>query len=263
MKTKNLFALMMFVVPFLFISCGKNETDDGSFDFKLHDYRVDNVLYPKGSKLKRIYNCFDNYRSLNAEYQYDNFGRISRVDFGTEPNIRFDIYSYNSKGELEKISSYYESLENPSNLSKTIVYSYDTDGNKIKEQTEWFSGLMEVEISLYQYNGKKLVKQEYYRDDQLKYYKIFEYENDKLIKEKFLVPNSPDYGTTEHFYDKTLLVYSVQYSNNSKTDITGDERKYYDRNDNLIRKVANIPGLSSSVYYPGMAFYVTNEYEYE
>ena len=262
MKTRNLFLMMMFVLLFLLISCGKNEMNDANYDFKVHDYRVDNVLYPKGSKLKRFYDCFSDYRILRTEYQYDTYGRICRVDFGTEPNKKFDVYSYNSEGELEKISSYYVPYEDLPDLFRTTVYFYDTEGNKIKVQTEWYGGLMEVENDLYQYNGKKLVRQEHYINDQQTYYKVFEYKNDKLVKEKFFVPDSTDYGTTEHFYDNVLLVYSVQYSNNSKTDFMGDERKYYDLNDNLVKIVANMPGLSSAVY-PGVAFYVTSEYEYE
>ena len=149
MKTKSLLVMMMFVLLFMFVSCEKNEIDNGSFDFKVHDYRIENVLYSKGSKLKRFYDCFGEDRILRAEYQYDAYNRISRVDFGTESE-RFDIYSYNSKGELEKISSYFASHENFPNPFKTIVYSYDTEGNKNKEQTEWFAGVTRVEYNLYQ-----------------------------------------------------------------------------------------------------------------
>ena len=249
----------MFVLLFMLVSCEKNESDNGSFDFNIHDYRVENVLYSKGSKLKRVYQVYsEESKRLQAEYQYDTYGRISRVDFGTESN-RFDIYLYNSKGELEEISSYYD-LPNP---FKIIVYTYNTEGKKIKEQTKWSAGVTSVEYDLFQYNGKKLVRQEHYEEDHQTYYKVFEYESDELVREKFFVPGSPDYGTTEHFYDKTLLVYSVSYSNNSKADLMGDDKKYYDWNDNLIRKVENIPGLSSSTYYPGLTFYVTSEYEYE
>jgi hypothetical protein len=207
MKTKNFITAMLLVFPFLLLSCGKNDvTDNGSV---LHDYRVNNVLYAKGSKLKHVYQVYDDgSKILRVEYSYDNLGRISRLDRGFELWIDYDIYLYNTEGKLEKISSYEQYLNNPLNLKQTISYSYNADGNKVKELYEWedLNSEMQTWYYLYYYNGKQLTKREYYKDDQLSSYVAFEYEDDKLKKEKTYAPESDDFLTTEHSYDKNLLL---------------------------------------------------------
>jgi len=263
MKTKNLFVMMIFVFPIIFVGCGKNEMDDGDFDFKLDDYRVENVLYPKDGKLKRIYQVFDNSRILNVEYSYDNLGRISRSDRGSESGNSYEIYLYNTKGQLESILSYWQYLDNPPNLSQTINYSYDIDGNKVKEQYEWedLNFVMQSRYILYHYNGNKLMRQENYEKGQLYNYSVYEYKGDKIAKEKIFTPESNDYGTRDYYYDQDLLIYSILYVDNPKSGFVSDDRRYYDRNDNLIKIVGNYPGLSS--WSDATSFYVTSEYEYE
>ena len=254
MKTRSLLVMMMFVLPFIFVNCGKNEVSDGSFDFKVHDYRVENVLYPKGSKLKNVYH----QNRFYAEYKYDEANRISRINYGDDI-YAYEIYQYNSKGELEKISSYVN-LNNSPVLNHTYLYSYDAIGNKVTEQID-FTDNRETVNNLYNYSGGKLTKQEHYEGNKQTHYIIYEYKSDKLVKEKFFVPGEKDFITTEYLYEEGLLVYSITYSGNPESGFGRDERDYYDKNDNLIKRVANIPGLSS--YSGATAFYVTWEYDYE
>jgi len=63
MNTKSLFALMMIICPLIFASCEKNKMDDEPVmddnpvmddSTVILDYRVQNVLYEEGSKLKNI-----------------------------------------------------------------------------------------------------------------------------------------------------------------------------------------------------------------
>lgn len=57
MKTKRLFAIMMFILPLAFVSCGKDEGKEEMDDdlvIVAHDYRVQDVLYAKGSMLKQV-----------------------------------------------------------------------------------------------------------------------------------------------------------------------------------------------------------------
>ena len=264
MKTKNLFAVIMFVLPFFLVSCEKSEIDNGSFDFKIFDYRVENVLYPKDSKLKRVYQVWsDDSKMLRTEYSYDNFGRISRSDADYGDWKYYDLYLYNVKGQLESKSSYEKHLDNSPNLRQTVIYSYNTEGNKVKELVEWEDANSKTQTRhyLYQYNGKKLMKTETYENDKKQSYCIYEYKSDILVKEKFFVPDEKDYVTTEHFYDQNLLVYSITYHENPKSGFMHDERKYYDKNDNLIKTVTNMPGLSSMA--GATSFLVMWEYEYE
>ena len=50
MKVNKVLILFILTV-FLFSSCGKNEMDNNS---DIHDYRVNDVLYPKNAKLKQV-----------------------------------------------------------------------------------------------------------------------------------------------------------------------------------------------------------------
>ena len=254
MKTKSLFAMMVFVLPFLFVSCGKNEIENNSVIPVIHDYRIDDVLYGKGSKLKHIYHQSRFY----AEYLYDESDRISRINYGDD-TYAYAIYQYNIKGELEKISSYVD-VENSPVLNSTCVYSYDAKGNKEKEQID-FTDNRETVHNLYKYSGGKLTKQEHYEGNRQMYYIVYEYKGELLVMEKFYVPDEKDFVSTEYFYAEGLPVYSITYSGNSESGFGRDERMYYDGNDNLIKRVDNIPGLSS--YSGATAFYVTWEYEYE
>ena len=42
--------MMTFGFFFMFVGCEKSEKGNDSFDFKVHDYRVDNVLYKGDEK---------------------------------------------------------------------------------------------------------------------------------------------------------------------------------------------------------------------
>jgi len=244
MNAKNL-SFTITVVFFLLLSCEKNETDNNSVIPVIHDYRIDDVLYEKDSKLKYVYR----QDRLYAEYIYDKSNRISRINYGVDI-YAYEIYQYNTKGELEKISSYYQPPD--LGLGHTYVYSYDTNGNKVKEQIN-FTDNRETVDNLYKYSGGKLTKQEHYEGKQMTFYKVYEYKGDLLLKEKFYVPGEKDFNTTEYFYKEGILVYLLAGWR--------DERYYYDRNDNLIKCVANIPSLSSSL--GTTEFYVTEEYKYE
>ena len=254
--------MMMFVLPFIHTSCEKNEIDRGSFDFKVHDYRVENILYPKDSKLKCVYQAFSNYRQLHDTYTYDNLGRISRVDWDYDIWKVYDIYLYNQKGQLEKISKYEATIDNSPSLRQTTSYSYNQKGDIIKESIEWkdLNSKVQTRYNLYWYNGMKLTEMETYENDRKQSSRVYEYNGDILIKEKFFVPDEKDYIITEHFYNQNLLVYSITYLKNPESGFLRDQRKYYDQNDNLVKTVDNVPGLSS--YSEATAFYVIWEYEY-
>ena len=258
MNTKNLNFVVLFVFFTFLLSCSKNEIDNAP---EIHDYRVQDILYPKDSKLKRVYHVFDNHKDFATEYLYDDLGRISRVNFALAR--RYDIYHYNAKGQLETISKYDEYLENPPVLIDKFVYFYDTEGTKVKELNEFGFPYLGVQTwsNIYLYKNKKLAKKEYYEDDQLKYYIVYEYKGNILKKERFCVPESKDYGTIEHFYDQGLLVYSTQYNNEDAKSALMYEMRYYDWNNNLIKLVQNRPGLSS--YSGATVFLIRWEYEYE
>ena len=171
MNAKKLNFTMLIVFFALLLSCEKNEMENNSVIPVIHDYRVQDILYPKDSKLKYVYQVFDTYKNVTTEYLYDNLGRISRVNFVLAS--RCDIYQYNAKGQLETISTYDEYLESPPVLIQTIIYSYDVNGNKEREQTD-FADNRETVYNLYKYSGGKLTKQEHYEGNQQTYYIVYE-----------------------------------------------------------------------------------------
>lgn len=149
---------MMFVISFLLISCEEKEAwSDVDFDFTIHDHRVQDVLYPRNSKLKRVYQVYSDGSRLQTpekEYTYDKWDRVSRVDYdyeaykdlplswndGTPYPIdevleHYVLYQYNEKGLLEKESFYYiVTFDNLPNLRQSVSYLYDEKGNKVKEE---------------------------------------------------------------------------------------------------------------------------------
>lgn len=258
MNIRNLNFATVFFSIILLLSCEKNETGD---DFAIHDYRVHDVLYAKGSKLKRSYDVYDgNNRKLRVEYLYDDLGRISKKDYGPDADIyAYDIYQYDVRGILEKISSYSIYREKPHVLTRTIVYSYDDKGNMEKE-TEYADNQDPV-YNLYQYIDGKRTKQEHYEGTRQTYYIVYEYQSGKPVKEKFHVPGEKGFVTTEHYYDQELLVYSITYNKDPKSGFMHDEKRYYDRNDNLIKTISNMPGLSSMSGATSFLLIWENEYE--
>ena len=248
-KIKILFAISLLILSFVLVSCGKNETND-SFKLRIHDHRVKDVLYPKGSKLKRVFLVSSDGSKSSAEYSYNNLERISRVDVdnGRVPKYYY-LYLYNEEGQLEELSSYREYPEVQPILDQTIVFSYDSEGNKLKEQTE-------LDTKLFYYSGKTLVKQEcysYYSMELISYIE-YEYENNNLVREEYHLLRSRDHSTTEYFYKDGLLVYSITYRDNPESGIQEDARRYYDLNDNLIKSVIHQYHLDFSQTFE-------NEYE--
>ena len=248
----QIIALLMYIIPFLLVSCGKNEM---SSDTDIHDYRIGDVLYAKGILLKRVYHYSDNTRSLYSEYKYDESDRISRIDYANS----FHVYLYNVKGELETISTYHESESSPV-LFSTVVHSYDNEGNKIKEQVIPENDKLLGMTTSYQYTNGKLTKQEIVVDGQSPQIILFEYKDDKVTKSKSYFQD--DCSVAEHFYDQDLLIRSISYKADYPKFIERESRYYYDLNDNLIKAATIVDRMRylSSLSGP----YIDSvEYEYE
>jgi len=272
--------LIVFTFCFLLFGCGKSEIENNPV---LHDYRVNDVLYAKDSNLKRVYryHTSDNSsRVLYAEYDYDEFGRISRIG-NADKN---ETYLYNTKGLLEKILRYKENsltlissviysydvegllkeiltyIEDTLTLINSVVYFYDDEGNKIKEQVFSHNGMLGVTHS-YEYTDGKLTKHEIVVDGQSPQIIFHEYKGDKQVKLKsYFMDNC---GVTEYFYDQNLLILTIGYNENNPKFVNSEVKYYYDRNDNLIRTTVDdrLKGIYTT--YPPDDGYDGTEYEYE
>ena len=253
---KKILFYCLFIFSSLLLSCEKNEMDGNSV---IHDYRLHDILYAKDSKLKRVYHASEDDRILYAEYKYDESGRISRIDYDGS----YETYLYNAKEELEKILTY---NKNTSGLISTLVCTYNAEGNKIKDQITSENEQMLGHYIVYQYTDGKLTKQEIVVGSQLPQYILYEYKGNKLVKTKSYFLGSANYDITENFYDQNLLVHSIgyQYYENTESGFKSSEvKRYYDRNDNLIKRVVNDYLSGSHSYITKYDNFNTWEYEYE
>jgi hypothetical protein len=251
----------------MLVSCEKNEMDDNSV---IHDYRVQNILYAKGSKLKNI-SYVESIKSTKGGsiitlYEYDGQGRISKVsqpmykdgtfifENGTIVGLySYSDYLYNDNGLLEEIIYYHSNLYEGFINLQTTTYSFDKDGNKLKEVIVYPRALpFRTDSTLYYYDNNRLKREDKYSEgyygnevwsSKLTTYIVYEYDNQgNLVKEKYYsAEDNPlfsysssysgtdkkPYSITKHFYQNGL---------NVKTEIGNirEIRRYYDKNDNLI-----------------------------
>ena len=274
MNTKSLFTVIMFVFSLILISCEKSELDGSSV---IHDYRVQNVLYAKGSKLKQISNIYGGETWYpQSEYEYDNLGRISKVAHPMYENgkmigdIGYETYIYNTKNQLEKIIYYNSNLYAGFLNLQTYIYSYDNNGNKLKTLIE-YPVINETDSILYFYEGNRLVRENKYSygtffdgDNNaytgLSSYTKYEYDNQgNLVKEaNYSRVNDTFLGFSVHIYQDGLNVQTdvfINYNVIGQTKLR-EIRRYYDNNDNLIYlESEELSPLSSSMSY-------INKYEY-
>ena len=281
MNTKNLISTMLFVFLFLLLSCEKKATDNNNnetgnniknevnnnFDTAvIHDYRVNDVLYPKNAKLKQIIsNKYGEY--VDSYYEYDDFGRINKVShpmFEKGIGIRdYEIYVYDDKSQVGKIMYYIYH-----NISETYIHSYDNNGNKLKTLIEQWN---QTDSILYFYEENRLVREDYYDSGPFESYGImyvnggfvgyteYEYNNQgDLVKENNYSRTSAPLSFSVHSYRNGLNVKTmiyVYYNVIGKTKLR-EIRRYYDENDNLIYlESQELSGLSSSISY-------SQKYEY-
>jgi len=260
---------MMFVLPFLLVSCGKNEMDDNSV---IHDFRVQNVVYAKGSKLKNI-SYVESVKSKKGgiiinQYEYDERGRISKVsqpmyedgtpmfENGTIVGLfSYSDYVYNDKGLLDKIIYYHSNIYAGFQILETRTYSYDKGGNKLKEVVEYPLALpFRTDSTLYYYDNNRLMREDKYSDgyhgnevwsSKLTTYIEYEYDNQgNLVKENyysgidtpFFSYSSSSYSSGTNKFPYSIIKHIYQNGLNIKTEIGNvrEIRRYYDKNGNLI-----------------------------
>ena len=278
MNTKSLIAIMMFVFSLILTSCKKNEMDESAV---IHDYKVQNILYAKGSKLKNI-SYVESIKSMKGgiiitQYEYDGEGRISKVSHpmykdgtpmfenGTIVGLfSYSDYLYNDNGLLEKIINYHSNLYEGFINLQTSTYLYDKDGNKLKEVIVYPRALpFRTDSTLYHYDNNRLKREDNYSDgyhgkevwnSKLATYIEYEYDSQGiLLKETtyWADENTPlryslhSYQNGVHVKTEVFTYYNII----GKTKLR-EIRRYYDKNDNLIYLESDeLSPLSSSISY--------------
>ncbi len=273
MNIKILNFTVMFVFSFLLLSCGKDEMDNDNF--VIHDYRVNDVLYAKGSKLKHI-SYVESIQSqkggmIITQYEYDEQGRISKVSQPMYENgtivglFSYSDYVYNNKGQLEEIIYYHSNIYEGFINLETRTYSYDKDGNKVKEVIVYPHALpFRTDYNLYYYDNNLKREDKYsesYHGTELWHSKLttyieYEYDNqNKLVKEtNYSATDNTPIRISVHSYQNGLNVKTEIFMNNNEK--LREIRRFYDKNDNLIY----VESEELSIYSSTMSY--VSKYEY-
>jgi len=239
MKTKlslfGLFSLLILITS----SCQKD------------DYAIPNA------KLKQVllYSSMDSKEpiSIVEEYEYDD-GKISKVSSPNYINgtivgtMKYDIYEYNSSGQLIKINNYNANLNSPTgfiNLKNTL-YDYSPEGKKIKETVEYPLGGIS-EYTYFKYSNGLLSKTEKYSGNKLESYTEYKYDkSDKVIKELFYAFDGQCISYTIHSYTGSLQTRSDFYASPSNSHYRSINR-FFDKNNNIVTLESKELSLYSSL----------------
>ena len=197
------------------------------------------------AKLKKVllYSTMDSKEpiSIVEEYEYDDNGRISKVSSPMYNNgtiagiIKYDLYEYNSSGQLIKIENYNANLNSPTGFInlKNTSYLYSEDGKKIKETIHYGSAGIS-EYSDFEYQNGLLSKTSKYSGNKLEDYTEYKYDkSDRLIKELFYAYDGQCLTYTIHNYTGSLQTKSDLYLFSSNSHYRSINR-IFDKNNNLV-----------------------------
>jgi hypothetical protein len=164
--------------------------------------------------------------------------------------IKYDLYDYNSQGQLIKIENFNANSNSPSgyiNL-KNYLFTYSADGKKEKEKIE-YPQIGSSEYSLYKYTGDKQAKIEKYDySDHLESYIIHDYDNSgNLIKMTPYGKDNQPFSYTQNTYKEGLIVKSDVFTGKDMKEHVREILSTYDRNNNLISLESNELTLYSSI----------------
>jgi hypothetical protein len=188
-------------------------------------------VQPGNARLKRILlvaspDSKDSIRILE-EYEYDEQCRISKVTYPMYKDgkiagtMSFDLYEYNTSGQLTGIRNNIANIQSPSGFIclKNIIYTYSEDGRKLKESFEYPQAVLS-EYSLFIYEKGRLAKIEKYGyGGTLESYIVNEYNaSGEVIKEATYSKDGQRISETVHFYSGGLNIRSDVY-------ISGDRGK--------------------------------------
>jgi len=199
------------------------------------------------------------------DYFYNETDKVSKVTHsvckdGIPDGVTcYDLYEYNSGGQLVKILEYNGNSNNPQGFInlKNHIYSYSTNGKKLKDYTE-FPLITSFEYVLYKFSGDKVLRVEHYdHSTELVTYDIYEYDpTGKLIKETFYYKDNQSYSYTIHSYSGELNVKSDTYIVENGIHLR-EINKTYDSGNKLIILESKELWVASSMSSYGL------RYEYE
>lgn len=229
--------------------------------------QFDSNLNQENAKLKQIllFSKIDPEEpiSIVEEYEYNEKGRISKTSSPMYDNgvivgtIRYNLYEYNSSDQLLKISNFNANLNSPTGYINLLnyIYSYSSDGKKIKESIENLNGVIS-EYSVYEYKDDQLVKIKKYSHNALESYFENQYnKSGRLIKESLFASDDKCISYTIHTYSGFLQVESDLYVYQNDSHYRSIKRTF-DDNNNLVTLESN----ELSLYSSAMSFVLRYKY---
>lgn len=209
------------------------------------DRDVSLPTYEGNARLKRtlMYSSVDDMNPLAIidEYEYDSQNRISKVSSPMYDNgsivgvIEYDLYEYNSSGQLTSISNFNANINAPSGFInlRNYIYDYSPSGEKERQYIE-YPQINSFEYTLYSYNGTELIRAEKYNSrDELENFITYEYNGNRLTKETLHSSNGEVVRITSHAYSNGLNTKTEVYGGVKKEKIR-EIKKTYDSNYNLV-----------------------------
>jgi hypothetical protein len=245
MKTKHLTLGLVLLIILNLLSCQKDK----------------NLTHiPADAKVKRILLYFsidsDSPTSIVKEFLYDEIGRISKTTSPMYQNgtiigtISYDLYYYNTSGQLLKKENFNANLNSPTGFINLInhSYSYSADGKMTKETIE-YPQIGTGESILYEYMDNQQSTIKFYNNkNQLETYIINSYDNSgRLIKETKYASDDKLISITTHIYNGQLLIKSDVFQ--SDTHIREINRTYDNNNNLLILQSKELVGYSSALSF--------------
>jgi hypothetical protein len=219
----------------------------------------DNLTLQNGAKIKRIllYSSIDSKDpiSIVEEYEYDEDDRICKVstpmyqDGKIVGTTRYDLYEYDSQGQLAKIKNYNANINSPTGFInlKNFIYTYSNE-KKEKEVVE-YPQIGSFEYSLFKYEGDKIKRIEKYDNSgSLEIYILNDYDKSgNLIKETSFGKDNQPIFYTQHTYKNGVNVQSDVFAGKDLKEYVRQILRTYDENKNLTILESNELSLYSSM----------------
>jgi len=199
---------------------------------------------PGDAKVKRILLYFsldsDKPAAIVKEFEYDGNWNVTRTsapmyqDGEIVGNISYDLYTYNTSGQLIKKENYNANVNSPTGFINLINYSYTySEGGKLIKEVIEYPAIGQSKRITYEYDHNLLTYVRNYNEkNQLESFILYQYDKyDRLITEKSYASIGKLISATDHTYQGQLLIRSdIFYGDTHVREI----KRTYDNNNNLM-----------------------------
>lgn len=215
---------------------------------------------PGDAKVKRIMIYFTKDFSkdgfITSEYEYDSESRIKRVtapmyDAGKIVGIiSYDDYIYNATGQLIRKENYNSNIYAENGFINLVnyTYDYDSDGNLVKETSE-YPQMARSTFKIYDYSYGLQARVKYYNyKGEVESTVVYEYDNlNRRVTEKTYGPDNSLLATTKNTYNGMLLIRSDVY--NGDIYYRKIVRSYDDMGNLVVLESKELSPVSSAMSY--------------